>query len=67
MMDWKEVSWTPLASETWREQHFHATETNGANGDGVFVWELVGLPLDHFRGRFVPVCLDPSRCSTVSL
>ena len=30
-----------------------ATKTFGADGDEVFVWELVGLLLVHFRGRFV--------------
>ena len=35
------------------EQHFHATETFGADRDDVSVWELVGLILvGTFRGRF---------------
>ena len=35
------------------EQHFHATETLGADRDDVSVWELVGLILvGTFRGQF---------------
>ena len=34
-----------LNSEPWLEQHFHATETLGANSGDVFVRELVGLYL----------------------
>ena len=34
------------------EQHFHATETPGADRDEVSVWELVGILVGTFRGRF---------------
>ena len=39
----REVSWNPLANETWIT--LHATETFGANNDDVSVRELVGLEL----------------------
>ena len=42
MMIWKEVSWNHQP-DTKLKQLFHATETFSANGDDVFVWELVGL------------------------
>ena len=42
-----------MDSGTRPEQHYHATETPGADRDDVSVWELVGLLLVKFRDRFV--------------
>ena len=54
MMIWKEVSWNQRARDS-LEQLFHATETFSANGDDVFVWELVGL----LRQLIRPVLANP--------
>ena len=43
------------------EQHFHATETPGADREDVSVWELVGLILvGTFRGKF-ELCVEVKR------
>ena len=41
-----------LSTSNWLEQHFHATETFGTDGDDVVVWGLVGLVFVDFRRHF---------------
>ena len=48
-------------SETWLEQHFHATGTFDANNDEVPVWELASLLFVNYRIGF-ELCVVNKTC-----